>query len=174
MDVYGGTDTAESPAPMTMRDGDATATVRFSSPNYESLVMTGETFEPIEVTADSATYEIPVRVFDTSIPVEFTSVASGAPEELEGSLSFHSGQVTNLAGETVKATNDAATSAEDKSETTTTSDADASSDVAESAQSQASPVPVSAIVVLVAAECALAAFLAFRKKARKESGEGGK
>ena len=176
VDVFGGSDTVETPASMTMHDGDATATLRFSSPNYERLVMTGEEYEPVEATADSAVYEIPVRVFDTSIPVTFESVASGSSEEVAGSLSFHSGQVTDLAGQKVTVESAGSASAEEETEAGYIADVDMPSEDPEADRPDASTVPTSAIaiIVLVAAAGALVAFLVSRRKGHKESGEGGK
>ncbi len=157
VDVFGGEDTVESPVPMTIENGEATATLQFSSPNYDSLVMTGDTYEPVEVTADSATYELPIRVFDTSIPVTFNSVSSGAPEELAGSLSFHSGLATNSSGEKLLAN-----AAEDSAEAE--NDEGAAQEV-EPAQSGNGSVSAVAIGVLAAAACVLVALLVFRRKA---------
>lgn len=156
VDVSGGEDTVESPAPLTMSDGAATATLTFSSPNYDYLVITGEKYEPTEVTGESATFEIPVKVFDTAIPVTFDSTASGSQEETTGSLSFHSGQLTDSSGEKVSL--DGASEASDEGEST-----------AASGQANGSAVPVAAIVTVIVVVCAVVAVLVARKKRGGES-----
>lgn len=165
VDVFGGEDTIEDPALMTLADDDATATLHFSSPNYQQIVMTGETYEPVEVTADSATYELPVRVFDTSIPVTFVSMASGAPEELEGSLSFHSGQVTDLEGEKVAVADaqDAAAEGEAEADDSDVVYAECGTEAANATRPKKTSVPILAIVVPIAAACALVGFFAYKR-----------
>ena len=175
VDVFGGEDTVEDPALMTLADDNATATLRFSSPNYEQIVMTGEAFEPVEVTADSATYEIPVRVFDTSIPVTFVSVASGAPEELAGSLSFHSGQMTDLSGGKVTAAGaqDAAVEGEADADNDDIVYAECGTETANATRPKETSVPILAIVVPIAAACVLVGFFAYKWKTAGKSDEGG-
>ena len=162
VDVFGGDDTVENPAPLTIADGEATATLRFSSPNYESLTMTGETFEPVEVVDGSAVFEFPVKVFDSAIPVTFSSTASGEPQESNGSLSFHSGQVTDAEGNPVAAA-EAAGAVDDGS-------AAAEAPVSDDSQPGRS-VPIAAIVVVVLALCVVAGVVIFKRGSR--AGEGG-
>ena len=97
--------------------------------------------------------------------------ASGESDELAGSLSFHSGQVTDLAGETVTA--NGAESGFPEAEATDAA-ASAPSDADEGAGPGASSIPAPAVIALVAVACAQAAFLAFRRKGRGKPDEGGK
>lgn len=160
VDVSGGTDTVESPAPLKMADGQATATLKFSSPDYDYLVITGEKYEPTEVTDDSATYEVPVKVFDTAIPVTFDSTASGSQEETTGSLSFHSGQLTDSSGEKV---------ALDASGESSDDAAGAEATGGDEAGTAGNAAPVAAIVIVVVAACVVVIVVVARKRSRKDS-----
>ena len=77
--LSGGTGRAgvESPASLTIKEGEMTAVVIWSSPFYEFMVVGGETYYPIQ-TEGNATFEIPV-VLDEDMAVSAQTVAMSQP-----------------------------------------------------------------------------------------------
>ena len=68
--LTGGTGRAsvESPAKVEIKDKEATATIIWSSPNYDYMIVDGEKYEPVNKDGNS-TFEIPVTVFDAEMEV---------------------------------------------------------------------------------------------------------
>lgn len=87
----GGSGKAEilSPATITVSNKTVTATVQWSSPNYDYMMVDGEKYLPINTEGDSV-FEIPVQVFDKPITVIGDTVAMSKPHEIEYTLTFHS------------------------------------------------------------------------------------
>ena len=79
----------ESPATVTVNDGGATATVIWSSPNYDYMIVAGETYHPIN-TEGNSTFEIPVLAFDEPFPVVGDTTAMSVPHEIDYQLTFDS------------------------------------------------------------------------------------
>ena len=77
-----------SPVSVTVADGKATATVQWSSPNYDYMIVDGEKYLPVNTEGDSI-FEIPVLKFDESIEVIGDTVAMSKPHEIEYKLTFH-------------------------------------------------------------------------------------
>lgn len=90
-----GKTTIVSPA-MIKVDGDSImATIQWTSPNYDYMLVNDEKYLPINTEGDSV-FEIPVLVFDEAMPVIGDTVAMSKPHEVEYTITFHS--------ETMKAT----------------------------------------------------------------------
>lgn len=81
--------TVESPAALTVADGKMTATIVWSSPNYDYMLMDGEKYLPTN-TEGNSTFEIPVSALDTALDVTADTVAMSTPHEIEYTLTFDS------------------------------------------------------------------------------------
>lgn len=79
--------TVESPAALTVADGKMTATIVWSSPNYDYMVVDGEKYLPVNTDGNS-TFEIPVAALDTALTVTADTVAMSTPHEIEYTLTF--------------------------------------------------------------------------------------
>lgn len=87
----------ESPTTLTVKDGIAYATITWSSPNYDYMLLDGdEMYMPIN-TEGNAVFEIPVGMFDREIPVKASTSAMSTPHEIEYTLYFDSGTITSAA-----------------------------------------------------------------------------
>lgn len=87
----GGSGKAEilSPVEMTVTDGQAIATLKWSSPNYDYMIVDGEKYLPVNTEGDSV-FEVPVLMFDEPVVVIGDTVAMSKPHEVEYTLTFHS------------------------------------------------------------------------------------
>ena len=81
--------TVESPAALTVADGKMTATIVWSSPNYDYMLVDGEKYLPTN-TEGNSTFEIPVTALDTPLDVVGDTVAMSTPHEIEYTLTFAS------------------------------------------------------------------------------------
>lgn len=81
--------TIESPAAISIRGGKATATVTWSSPNYDYMIVEGQKYLPVNTEGNSV-FEIPVTAFDEPVTVIGDTVAMSKPHEIEYTLTFHS------------------------------------------------------------------------------------
>ena len=79
--------TVESPAALTVADGRMTATIGWSSPNYDYMLVDGEKYLPTN-TEGNSTFEIPVAALDTPLDVVGDTVAMSTPHEIEYTLTF--------------------------------------------------------------------------------------
>ena len=77
----------ESPAALTVADSKMTATIVWSSPNYDYMIVDGEKYLPIN-TEGNSTFEIPVAALDTALSVTADTVAMSKPHEIEYTLTF--------------------------------------------------------------------------------------
>lgn len=84
--------TVESPAEMKISDGKAVATITWSSPNYDYMIVDGEKYEMVNTEGNSV-FEIPVAAFDTALEVKADTVAMSEPHEIDYTLQFDSGSV---------------------------------------------------------------------------------
>ena len=66
--------TVDSPANLVVKDGEVTATIVWSSPNYDYMLVGGEKYEPVN-TEGNSTFEIPVDGFDYPMEVVADTVA---------------------------------------------------------------------------------------------------
>ncbi len=90
LDFEGGSGKASisSPARVTISNGDAIATVEWSSPNYDYMLIDGEKYMPVNTEGNSV-FEIPV-ILDEPMQVIGDTVAMSTPHEIEYTLTFHS------------------------------------------------------------------------------------
>ena len=79
--------TVESPAALTVADGKMTATLVWSSPNYDYMIVDSEKYLPTN-TEGNSTFEIPVAALDTALTVTADTVAMSTPHEIEYTLTF--------------------------------------------------------------------------------------
>ncbi len=82
----------ESPATVVIEDGKATATITFSSPYYDYMLVDGERYEPVN-TEGNSTFEIPVSAFDCEIVVTADTIAMSTPHEIDYTLCFDSASI---------------------------------------------------------------------------------
>ena len=85
--------TVDSPAALTVTDGRMTATIVWSSPNYDYMLVDGEKYLPTN-TEGNSTFEIPVAALDTPLDVVGDTVAMSTPHEIEYTLTFASASLT--------------------------------------------------------------------------------
>ena len=78
----------ESPAALTVENGTATATVVWSSPYYEFMVVDGVTYDPIQEEGN-ATFAIPVEL-DVDMAVSAQTIAMSEPHLVDYTLHFDS------------------------------------------------------------------------------------
>jgi len=83
----------ESPAELSVESGTITATVIWSSPNYEYMLIDGTYYYPINTTGNS-TFEIPVSM-DKDIDITAQTVAMSTPHEIDYTLRFDSATLTS-------------------------------------------------------------------------------
>ena len=81
--------TVDSPAALTVADGVMTATIVWSSPNYDYMLIDGEKYLPVNTEGNSA-FEIPVAALDTALAVTADTVAMSTPHEIDYTLTFDS------------------------------------------------------------------------------------
>ena len=81
--------TVESPAALTVAGGAMTATIVWSSPNYDYMLIDGEKYLPVN-TEGNSTFEIPVAALDTALAVTADTVAMSTPHEIDYTLTFDS------------------------------------------------------------------------------------
>ena len=79
--------TVDSPAALTVADGKMTATIVWSSPNYDYMIVDGEKYLPTN-TEGNSTFEIPVSALGVPLSVVADTVAMSTPHEIEYTLTF--------------------------------------------------------------------------------------
>ncbi len=87
--LEGGTGKASitSPAKLVVADGKMTASIEWSSPNYDYMVLDGTKYEPVNTDGNSV-FEIPVAELDKDINVVADTIAMSKPHEIEYVLNF--------------------------------------------------------------------------------------
>ncbi len=76
-----------SPTTVTVAGDRITATVTWSSPNYDYMIVDGEKYLPVNTEGNSV-FEIPVAALDTPVTVIGDTVAMSKPHEIEYTLTF--------------------------------------------------------------------------------------
>ncbi len=79
--------TVDSPAALTVADGKMTATIVWSSPNYDYMIVDGEKYLPTN-TEGNSTFEIPVSALGVPLSVVADTVAMSTPHEIKYTLTF--------------------------------------------------------------------------------------
>ena len=82
----------ESPATLTVKDGKETASIVWSSPNYDYMIVDGKKLFPVNTEGNSV-FEITVASFDTELDVIADTVAMSKPHEIEYTLAFDSSTI---------------------------------------------------------------------------------
>lgn len=92
VELLGGSGRASvtSPAEVEIKDGKAVATLEWSSPNYDYMLVDGKKYLPVNTEGNSV-FQIPVEAFDQDIAVIADTVAMSTPHEIEYTLNFHVG-----------------------------------------------------------------------------------
>lgn len=93
-DVSGGNDELTSPAPLTVKDGEATVKLEFGSADYRTITMAGQAYEA-DTTTGKSVFELPATVFDTAVPVTIASTQ----KNFATTISLHSGQIESAGGQ---------------------------------------------------------------------------
>ena len=86
--------TVDSPAAITIKDGEATATIVWSSPNYDYMLVNGEKYLPVNTEGNSV-FEVPVEALDAPLTMIGDTVAMSTPHEVEYTVTFHSDTLQN-------------------------------------------------------------------------------
>ncbi len=87
-----GRSSVASPAKLHVEGGKVTATIVWSSSNYDYMKVDDVMYEPVTLEPGS-TFEIPVTGFDWPMPVLADTVAMGEPHEIAYTLTFDSASV---------------------------------------------------------------------------------
>lgn len=77
----------ESPAKVVVENDTATATIVWSSPNYDYMKVDGETYQPVNTDGNSI-FEIPVTAWDSEMTVIADTTAMSTPHEITYTLTF--------------------------------------------------------------------------------------
>lgn len=88
----------ESPAKITVNGETVTAEIRWSSNNYDYMIVGGEKYLPISMDEVSV-FEIPVEGFDFKINISADTTAMSTPHEIEYALYFDSSTITPMNAE---------------------------------------------------------------------------
>lgn len=82
----------ESPALLRVENGQAYATIVFSSPNYDYMKIGEEKYLPVNTEGNSS-FEIPVGGFDRDLSVIADTIAMSEPHEITYALRFDSSSI---------------------------------------------------------------------------------
>lgn len=83
-----------SPAKITVKGGAVTATVEWSSPNYDYMIVGSEKYMPVNTEGNSV-FEIPVSEFDVPMDIIGDTVAMSTPHEVEYTITFHADSIAD-------------------------------------------------------------------------------
>lgn len=88
--LEGGSGKAEilSPAVLRVAGDRITAQIQWNSPNYDYMIVDGETFYPVN-TEENSVFEIPAETFDLPVTVIGDTTAMSRPHEIEYTLTFY-------------------------------------------------------------------------------------
>ncbi len=84
--------TIESPATLTVKDGEVIASIVWSSPNYDYMIVDGEKYLPVNTEGNSV-FEIPVVSLEKPLEVVADTVAMSKPHEIEYTITFDASTV---------------------------------------------------------------------------------
>lgn len=84
----------ESPAKLTVSGGEFTATILWSSSNYDYMLVDGVQYDPVN-TEGNSTFEIPVLTFDAPVAVQADTTAMSQPYLIDYTLTFDSSSITS-------------------------------------------------------------------------------
>ena len=92
--MEGGTGKADvaSPAKLEVKNGQGVATIEWSSPNYDYMVVAGKQYLPVNTEGDSV-FVIPVTAYDEPMEVAADTTAMSEPHEIDYTFTFDSGSM---------------------------------------------------------------------------------
>ena len=98
--LEGGTGRASvtSPAQVTVANSKAAASIEWSSPHYDYMLVAGECYLPINEEGNSV-FEIPILAFDEPFTVVADTTAMSQPHEIEYQLTFDTASAMALGTE---------------------------------------------------------------------------
>ena len=82
-----------SPTLITVKDGEVTANIQWSSSNYDYMIVDGEKYLPVNDEGTNSEFQIPVSVMDEAMPVIADTTAMGTPHEINYTLTFYSDSI---------------------------------------------------------------------------------
>ncbi len=77
-----------SPCEVSVNDGEAVATIEWSSPYYDYMIVDGETYYPVNTDGNSV-FNIPVSVYNSELEVTADTVAMSEPHEIDYVFTFN-------------------------------------------------------------------------------------
>lgn len=83
----------DSPCELTVKDGEMTARIQWSSPYFDYMMVDGEKYLPVNEEGNSA-FEIPVSALDEALSVAADTTAMSEPHEIDYTLTFDSASMT--------------------------------------------------------------------------------
>lgn len=86
----------QSPAALQVKDGKATATLIWSSANYDYMKVDGVRYDPL-AGEEFSTFEVPVAGFDAPLTMIGDTVAMSTPHEIEYTFTFDSAGIQKAA-----------------------------------------------------------------------------
>lgn len=79
-----------SPTLITVKNGEVTADIQWSSSNYDYMIVDGKKYLPVNEEGTNSEFQIPVTIMDESMPVIADTTAMGTPHEINYTLTFYS------------------------------------------------------------------------------------
>jgi hypothetical protein len=93
VDASGSTVALCSPATLTVEDSRGDVTLEWSTGDYDTLSICGQTFDAVHAEPTVSTFTVPAQAFDVSMPATIVTHENGSPEELPCTVSLHSGTI---------------------------------------------------------------------------------
>lgn len=95
VDLEGGSGKAGvvSPTVLIVRDGRAFTRLRWSSSNYDYMIVDGEKYLPVNEEGMNSIFEIPILAMDEPVEVIADTTAMGTPHEVEYTLLFYADSI---------------------------------------------------------------------------------
>ncbi len=79
-----------SPMKIELADGEATAYVEFSSPNYDYVLLDGEKYLPVSEVGEDSVFALPIDGFDYAMPLTADTTAMSTPHEIDYTITIDS------------------------------------------------------------------------------------
>ncbi len=82
--------TIESPCTITVTDGKLNATIKWSSKNYDYMIVNGEKYINESESGEKSSFTFPVESLPIDLPVIGDTTAMSTPHEIEYTIHFES------------------------------------------------------------------------------------
>ena len=116
--------TVKSPAKLSIQGDAMTATIVWSSSNYDKMVVDGKEYPPVS-TEGGSTFEIPVAALDQDLAIQAETTAMSTPHMIDYTFRFDSSSLQSVSGETAGVSADSSDAdAADSAQSTTAQVAD--------------------------------------------------